>query len=323
MSIIHNLLQNRRKASVLVVVGAFALAGCGASGSTPAGTDAGNAPSSETTVREVQTAKGTVTLKGVPKRVVVLDIGQLDDSLALGVKPVGMVQIEAGAEPPKYLADKLQGIQDVGTVLQPNLEAIAALNPDVILGSKKRNDKIYDQLTAIAPTILTETIGDDWQGDFKMYADALDKRAEADDLLATYQTSVDALKKKVDAGGAQTVASVVRALPGQVYVYEMGSFCGRILSDAGLVRNPTQSKPDLGEVVTADTLSKAAGDIMFYSVYGKDDSALKQLEALPAWKDIAAVKADKVFKVDDDYWFVGTGYQAALLVVADLEKYLQ
>lgn len=306
---------------VALAASALLVSACGGTpvSDTPAGGDssAGSASS-----RVIQTAKGPVTIKGTPARVVVLDIGQLDDSLALGVKPVGMVRIETGAAAPEYLADKLEGIEVVGTVLQPSLEAIAALTPDVILGSKKRNDKIYDQLTAIAPTILTETIGTDWAGDFTMYADALGKQDQAKALLADYQKSVDALKATLGEQLQKTQVSVVRALPNQVYIYQKGSFIGRILSDVGVSRNAAQSKDALGEVVTADSLANASGTVLFHSVYGKDGSALEKLEKLPAWQEIEAVKTGKVHKVDDDYWFVGTGLIAAQLVLADLTKYL-
>jgi iron complex transport system substrate-binding protein len=305
---------------VAMMAAALVVASCGGSPvSSASGSPSGNASAA---ARQVQTAKGPVEVKGTPSRVVVLDIGQLDDALALGVKPVGMVRIEAGAEPPDYLAAKLQGITEVGTVLQPSLEAIAALSPDLILGSKKRNDKIYDQLTAIAPTILTETIGFDWIGDFTMYADALGKQDEAKKLLAEYQQSVDALKASLGDRREKTQVSILRALPGQVYIYQAGSFVGRVIGDVGLPRNPAQSKEALGEVVTAESLGNASGDVLFYSFYGKDGSALEQLKKLPAWGDINAVKSGKVYEVDDDYWFVGTGYLAAQLILADLKKHL-
>jgi iron complex transport system substrate-binding protein len=155
-----------------------------------------------------------------------------------------------------------------------------------------------------------------------MYADALGKQAEAKTLLAEYHQSVDALKAALGDRAQQTQVSILRALPGQVYIYQAGSFVGRVIGDVGLPRNPAQAKEALGEVVTAESLGNASGDVLFYSFYGKDGSALEQLKKLPAWGEINAVKSDKVYEVDDDYWFVGTGYLAAQLILADLKKHL-
>jgi iron complex transport system substrate-binding protein len=56
---------------------------------------------------------------------------------------------------PSYLAGKAQGIKTVGGISELNLEAIAALKPDLILGSKLRANDLYDKLSAIAPTVFS------------------------------------------------------------------------------------------------------------------------------------------------------------------------
>ena len=53
------------------------------------------------------------------------------------------------------LGDRMAGVEVVGTELAVNLERLAMLEPDLILGSKKRHEEIYPQLTAIAPTQLS------------------------------------------------------------------------------------------------------------------------------------------------------------------------
>ena len=86
--------------------------------------------------RVVQHAMDETTISGTPQRVVVLDTGELDSVLALGVKPVGSVRVDANQEFPPYLQDEAQGVETVGTIRAANLERIAALNPDLILSNK-------------------------------------------------------------------------------------------------------------------------------------------------------------------------------------------
>lgn len=102
--------------------------------------------------REIRHALGTTTIESKPERIVVLDTGELDAMVQLGIRPVGAAEYNA-AGLPQYLRDQVQGIEVVGTTAEPDLEAILALNPDLILSSKLRHEAIYDRLSAIAPTV--------------------------------------------------------------------------------------------------------------------------------------------------------------------------
>ena len=76
------------------------LAGCGSSSSSSSGSsaktqNAGSSTSADAPAaafpRSVKHAMGTAEIKAQPKRVVVLDSGELDDVTLLGIKPVGAV----------------------------------------------------------------------------------------------------------------------------------------------------------------------------------------------------------------------------------------
>src|SRR3546814_6831851 len=51
----------------------------------------------------------------------------------------------------------------VGLIEEPNLEAIAAQRPDLILGAKERHEALYEELSGIAPTVFTESSGTNWK----------------------------------------------------------------------------------------------------------------------------------------------------------------
>src|ERR671916_835185 len=143
----------RRRRRLIVVVFALAalvMSGCGGSGADRGSAGAGGADAAS---RVVQHAMGSTEITGEPQRVVVLDTGELDSVLALGVTPVGAVRADATSGLQSYLADRAQDVTMVGTVTQPNLEAIAALQPDLILSSKLRHESLYDEFSKIAPTV--------------------------------------------------------------------------------------------------------------------------------------------------------------------------
>lgn len=137
---------------------------------------------------------GSTEITGQPKRVVGLDTGELDSVLALGVTPVGAVRADATSGLRSYLADRAHDVQLVGTINEPDLEAIAALQPDLILSNKVRHEDVYDRLSGIAPTVFAEKVGVAWKENFLLAGDALGKRGEAERILAEYEqkaTQVD------------------------------------------------------------------------------------------------------------------------------------
>ncbi|MEK8106779.1 ABC transporter substrate-binding protein [Micromonospora sp. M12] len=131
---------------------------------------------------------GTTKVPAEPKRVVVLDTDKIDTALSLGITPVGAATAgEAKSWPTYFGADKLAGIKEVGVLTEPDLEAINALKPDLILGSKFRQEKFYDELAAIAPTVFTDKVGITWKDNLLLDGRALGREQQAKDLLATYE----------------------------------------------------------------------------------------------------------------------------------------
>ncbi|MCA1655324.1 MAG: ABC transporter substrate-binding protein, partial [Pseudonocardiaceae bacterium] len=130
---------------------------------------------------------GSTTISGEPRRVVVLDSGELDSVLALGVTPVGAVRADATSALQSYLAGRTDGVEIVGTIGEPNLEAIAALRPDLILSSKLRHEALYTKLSDIAPTVFAEAVGVVWKENFLLAGTALGKRDEAERAVAAYE----------------------------------------------------------------------------------------------------------------------------------------
>jgi len=134
--------------------------------------------------RTITHADGVTRLEAKPTRVVVLDSGELDDVLALGVVPVGVATLNTSV--PSYLAEKVTGVPRVGDINALNLEAIAAVRPDLILGSKLRVDQLYSKLSVIAPTVLSIRPGFPWKEDFLLAAAALGEETQAVDVLNGY-----------------------------------------------------------------------------------------------------------------------------------------
>jgi iron complex transport system substrate-binding protein len=298
------------------------LALLGACGNQAAPQPPATAPASATAgTRTVKHAMGETQVPLKPQRVVVLDSGELDAALALGVQPVGSFTLFEGEDFLSYLQDNMQGVQPVGTIGEPNLEAIAALKPDLILSNKVRHEAIYDKLSAIAPTVFAESVGAVWKDNFKLYAEALGKQQEAEQVIANYEARLAEFKRRMGER-LNTQVSVLRVVDDGVRIMQKNMYIGVILADADLARPPMQNKDGRFEVVSFEKIPEMDGDVIFISAYGKNDAALQQLLAQPLWKANRAVAAGKVYQVNDDVWHTGLGFMAANLVIDDLEKYL-
>ena len=135
-----------------------------------------------------------ITLEKMPERIVVFDYGFLDTLDALGVE--GIVGVAKDSTLPahleKYSSDEYTS---VGTLKEPLLEDIAALEPDVIFISG-RQATFYDQLKEITPNVLFvgATQEDYWNTFLKsvdIAAQIFDKQEEADEYLAKFDTALE------------------------------------------------------------------------------------------------------------------------------------
>ncbi|MFJ2031326.1 ABC transporter substrate-binding protein [Streptosporangium sp. NPDC087985] len=300
------------KAAAAVLLSTIALAACGSSGDEQA---------AEGPTRTIKHAMGETEVPESPQRVIVLDTDKLDTMVSLGLTPVGAAQAAENQTWPKYLGSALDATQPVGTLQALNLEAISALKPDLILGTKFRQEQFYDKLKQIAPTVFTEKVGTTWKENLLLDADALGKKAEAEKLLADYQARARSL------GGSDAVrVSIVRFMPAQIRMYGPESFSGIVVGDAGFGRPEPQQLADaqdrrFGEL-SQENISQADGDVLFYSAYGAQ-AAQSQAAVTggPLWKNLPPVKDGRAHNVDDETWMTGIGVTAAGKILDDLEKY--
>ncbi|MFJ9839555.1 ABC transporter substrate-binding protein [Kitasatospora sp. NPDC101155] len=307
-----------RRAALGLAVGlapGLALVACGSGSPAP-----GDGSSASGGTRTVKHARGESTVPARASRVVALDTDALDSLVTLGLSPVGATTVSEGAHFPAYLpAERLAGTKAVGTIGQPNLEAIAALRPDLILSNQVRDDKRYEQLSKIAPTVLSKTTGPTWKENARLHAEATGRQPEAEAADAAYRSK---LRDLVTALGGPAKAAAIRVemarflagAPTRLYLND--TFVGSLFKDLGLGRPANQDKSGFSLEISPEQVDQAAADVIFYSVYGdaaRSDQAKITEGAL--WKNLDAVRNGRVFRVDDNLWMLGIGYTGAGLIL--------
>ncbi|WP_282942395.1 AraC family transcriptional regulator [Paenibacillus sp. RC67] len=277
------------------------------------------------TPRVIKHAMGEVTITGTPKRVIILTNEGTEALLALGIKPIGAVKSWIGDPWYNHIKDDMKDVTVVGDEMQPNLEMIASLKPDLIIGNKVRQEKVYEQLKKIAPTVFSEDLGGDWRANFKLYMEAVNKKEEGNKALAAFDKRVNEVKAKLG-NKAATKISVVRFSASQVRIYQKQTFSGVLLSQLGFARPASQDKDGNIEVMTKEKLPDMDGDVMFYFVTetaGKNDASKVVQEWMnePLFKNLNVSKNNKIKQVDEAIWNSAGGYEAANLLLDDLVTY--
>ena len=268
--------------------------------------------------RTITHARGTTRLERKPERVVVLDTGEIDAVLALGIVPVGSATPNGII--PSYLQPQLAGSTNVGSLDGLRLEAIAALDPDLILGSQLRVDALYDQLSAIAPTVLSIRPGFPWKENLLLAGAALGEETKATELLNEYQRRADAIRERFP---QPPTISLLRFMPERIRLYGNLSMIGVVLKDVGLPRPANQNIEELAAEISPERISEADADWVFYSSYGpKDGTAEGSVVGGELWNRLGAVQRGTARPVDDEVWFLGLGPTGASRVLDDLQAFL-
>ncbi|SNS15501.1 iron complex transport system substrate-binding protein [Geodermatophilus pulveris] len=308
----------RLRSLTTALIAATALSACGTAAEDTADdtSEAAQATTAPET-RSVTHVLGTTEVPADPQRVVTLDTPHLDTALSLGLTPVGSVQSDVATGLPAYLGDRAQGIELVGTIEEPELEAVAALEPDLILSSSVRHEQIYDQLSAIAPTVFTDYT-DGWRAMFTTTADTLGRAADGEEALAGYDARAEEVGAAVGAAGA--TASIVRFLPDETRIYGPETFSGSVLTDVGFGLPELAYDEYSMAYVSAEQIDQADADVVFSTAYG-DPAATTQASVTAVWDFLEAVP-DCAFAVDDDEWMLGIGLIGAENVLSDVETLL-
>jgi iron complex transport system substrate-binding protein len=179
---------------------------------------------------EIDTAAGPVTIDGVPETIAVFDIAAIDTISALGVSIEGVPDNLYLAEL-RPLADEAEV---VGTLFEPDLEALNALGPDlVVIGG--RSSTQGEQTRRVAPTIDMTMDGDDLVEQAKSriaaYGTLFDRAAEAERLAAELDAKIDAARQAVSGKGD---ALIVMTNGPKISVYGEGSRFGWVHRTLGL-----------------------------------------------------------------------------------------
>lgn len=296
--------RNILKTLVATCMTAVMLVGCGVNGGTS------NDKTSEKTLT-VTDVRGEVEIPAEPQRIVDLS-GNSDILSILGYKVIGTANSDAYdyTKFPSYLEETLKGAEILGYSMQDTMdvEAVMNLNPDLIVISTVQ-EKMYDQLSEIAPTVMIQLEALNWKEDVKAFAKVFNKEDAANKWLADYEAKAKEAGEKIKSEyGEDTTYLSFLASGGQFFVFDGAGFGSVLYEDMGLKKPegmPEQSDISL-PVVTYEGLASIKADYIFAIATAED---LAQLQSNAIWNSLPAVKEGKVVILDSSPYF-NQGYSS-------------
>jgi len=295
----------------LCLLAVFALAsGCGQQNEGAAASPQTTAASaSSADARTFTDATGReVEIPVNPQRVVTTQY--LDAMLALGVKPVGAPSHVLNNQ---YLGELQDGVIDLGSPY--NIEKVLELDPDLIITA---NPDEVETLSKIAPTVVVPWLFGDVYDQLREIARVLDKEKEADDWIAGLEAKAaegrSALAGKI---GQDEIVSIFMAYgKDSLRVYgarNIGHMIYRLLqlTPPPFIQQKLADDPGyesfVYENISMEKLPELAGDRIVMLVYdqeAKDAGGMfNQMEQSSLWKNLDAVKNNRVYDINPDPWF--------------------
>ena len=314
--------QNTKKLllSILTAFAVVFLAACGAHNKQNTKT---NTSSSASEV-SIKSAAGETKVPINPKKIVTFDLGAADTIRALG-KESSLAGIPKKTLP-AYLKNLSKNIKNVGTMKEPDMEAIAALKPDLIIASP-RTAQYVKKFKEIAPTVLFKA--DNW-GSTKQNILSL-ASIFGEDGSKKAKSELAALDKEIESVASANEKSTKKALTLMLNEGAMSAFGAKsrfafLYSTLKFKATDAKIKDSRhGQEVSFESVKQINPDIIFSLnrtlAIGGDNSVNKDLLNNSLIQETNAAKKKAIVNLTSDLWYLsGGGLESTKLMIKDVKN---
>jgi iron complex transport system substrate-binding protein len=282
--------------TAVAAVLALALAGCGSNSSTPATVKSAGTSASGFPV-EIRSAGAVTLVPHDPRRIISLSPTATEDLFAIGAGPQ-VIAVDAQSDyPPTAPHTKLSGFQ-------PNVEAIAAYHPDLVVISDGSPAFLAPALRKLNIPVLVDpaahTLAQAYE-QISALARASAHSAQARALVSAIRAQIADYLSKVAAAGRGL--SVYDEIEQSLYAASSRTFVGQLLRLFGL-RNVADEVPDKQGVgypqLSAEYLLTANPDIVLLSDTVCCGQNAATVARRPGWSQMTAVRDHTIVPINDD-----------------------
>lgn len=245
-----------------------------------------------------------IILDKIPERILCIDPICLDILAELGIQPAGVLQNIAGwAQEPDMFGEQGKKIPQVGGLrfLEPNLEQIVQLKPDLIIGFPIHK-KIREALKGVVPLYMLATpkTYSDAIANLKTVGEFTGKNVEAEaaakkflDKLATYKAKSPKNQSIILIQGQET----------NFTLFTDKTINCALLNQLANCLSPEYDNSDLifGTIpFSLERLTKLEPDVIFISYNDETNNDIEEFvnySDSPLWQGLTAVKNQRVYKI--------------------------
>ncbi|MEI8239376.1 MAG: ABC transporter substrate-binding protein [Actinomycetota bacterium] len=268
----------------------FTVAACAGSGSSSSTT---TAPGAASTTTNVSTTTSAVSADA-PKAIISLSPTGTEMLFAIGAGS----QVIAVDDQSNFPAEALQKPHKLSG-FEPNVEAIAAMKPDLVVMS---DSKVKDQLTSLGIKVWIGSAPDDFKGVYdqiEQLGAATGHVADAAGVVSKMQTDIAAAVNGVTASA--TPLRVYHELDPTFYSVTSKTFIGAVYSLFGMnnIADGAQPGNDYPQL-NAEYIVKANPDLVVLADSKCCSANATSVAARPGWSAVNAVAHQGLVLVDDD-----------------------
>lgn len=237
----------------------------------------------------------SVTVKKEPRRIISLipSTTEMLFALGLGDRVVGVSNHD------NYPEEAMTRTR-VGA-MKVNAEIVLSLNPDIIVGDKRMSSGAVDELRQLGLTVFItggEQI-DEVQKDIHTFGKLFNCIPEAKNVIERMNGEREKVLSRIQAIPDSTKVKVFIEHSPSLYTTGRGTFMHEIITLAGGTN--IAGKIDGWGRMTEEEVLQANPDVILYLTGGNRKTKLRELMlARKAWKNISAIKANRLYGIDKD-----------------------
>ncbi|WP_083627164.1 Fe(3+) dicitrate ABC transporter substrate-binding protein [Vibrio ponticus] len=272
--------------------------------------------------RVIQDEQGSFEISTQPNKIVALEFSFVDALAAVGVSPVGVADDNDINRVIPAVRAKISPWTSVGMRPQPSLEAIAVLQPDLIIADAERHTAIYQDLRKIAPTLLLKSRGETYTENLEAALKvgiAVGKQAEMEARIQQHHQKMAEFKQRFDS--KDTIQFAVVNAKG-MWMHGPSSYAGGVLEQLGL-HSPIPEQTEKAYLPTSfELLLKVNPDWLLVGSYS-DPDILDEWQKNTLYKALKVTKNEQMISVSPALWSLNRGMVAAEEIAVNLEQILQ
>lgn len=260
---------------------------------------------------------GTTEFRSTPQRIVALTWSHAEILLTLGITPVGVATVPGYRKWQSNYPPLPESVVDVGHRGNPNLDVIARLQPDLILGYNFRHQNQLQRLQGIAPTLLYRQYPSTADPDFRYFQQMLritrdlgrllQRQQEADLAIETMKAAITTARSRLAAAGLQEQPVALGKFVGMgmgLRVFSDASMAADIANQLGLNNQWHRGLPgrDFTHIQLPQMLALGNSHLIIFGD-NSDETSVMQHSAI--WPHLEFVKNNRLYRVKNTWGFGG------------------